>query len=206
MRLAVFVVVALCLLAPREAAASGRNPWTNIWSAEQPAAWSFGLSAATSGTAPAIAHAQVAAPRVAAFEYSDAYRRRAKIHKIASLATLPLFGTEVLLGQSVYSNVTDAKKGAHVAVGAAIGGLFGVNTVTGVWNLWEARKDPNARTLRLVHGLLMLAADTGFAITPMVAPDRDSLDFDHQRSTHRAVALTSIGIATAGYLTMLIGR
>jgi hypothetical protein len=39
-----------------------------------------------------------------------------------------------------------------------------------------------------------------------VAPDREGLNFDQQRSTHRAVALTSIGIATAGYLTMLIGR
>src|SRR5215218_5531814 len=33
---------------------------------------------------------QTAAPKPA-FEYSDAYRTRAKIHKVASFATLPLF-------------------------------------------------------------------------------------------------------------------
>ena len=46
--------------------------------------------------------------------------------------------------------------------GAGIIGLFGVNTVTGAWNLFgEGRKDPHGRTLRLVHGLLMMAATSG---------------------------------------------
>ena len=139
-------------------------------------------------------------------EYSEAYRTRAKIHRYASFATLPLFATEVALGQSVYDSPSDAKRNAHIAVGTAIGGLFAVNTVTGVWNLWEARKDPNGRKRRLVHGLLMLAADAGFAATPAVAPDRESLNYSDARRTHRAVALTSIGVGTVGYLIMLIGN
>jgi hypothetical protein len=203
MRLVFVAACSLMLLGPRDAVAA-QNPWTHIWSegaiSRASAAPLFDASvAALSDPAP-----QTPAPRVAT-EYSDAYRTRAKIHKYASFATLPLFATEVAISQSLYSNATDGKRSAHIALGAALGGLFAVNTVTGAWNMWDSRKDPNGRKRRMVHGLLMLAADAGFALTPAVAPNRDSLDYFNQRSTHRAVALTSIGIATAGYLTMIIG-
>lgn len=154
-------------------------------------------------TAPDIAP-QGSAPPPVAFEYSDAYRTRAKIHKLASFATLPLFAAEGVVGQSLYSDPTDAKRNAHLAVASGIGALFGVNTVTGVWNLIEARKDPNKRTQRWVHGLLMLAADGGFLATAAVAPGDDRNEAG-SRSTHRAVAFTSIGLASAGYLVMLLG-
>jgi hypothetical protein len=153
---------------------------------------------------------QSPAPRVAAFEYSDAYKTRAKIHKYASFATLPLFATEFALGQSLYNNPSDSKRGAHVAVGTGIIGLYCLQGVTGVWNLVEASKDPNpeGKKRRLTHGILMLASGAGFAITPMVAPGhRDRLEFGtSSASTHRAVAFTSIGIGTAGYLVMLLGH
>src|SRR4030095_8034208 len=64
------------------------------------------------------------APPAVAIEYSDAYRTRAKIHRIASFATLPLFATEGILGQSIYNNPSEAKKNAHLAVAAGIGTLF----------------------------------------------------------------------------------
>ena len=207
MRLVFIVACGLLLLGPRDAAAA-QNPWTHIWSdgatSRESARPLFDASVGMVGTVSDPA-AQTPAPRVATIEYSDAYKTRAKIHKYASFATLPLFATEVAISQSLYSNATDGKRSAHIALGAALGGLFAVNTVTGAWNMWEARKDPNGRKRRLVHGVLMLAADAGFALTPAVAPNRDSLDYFNQRSTHRAVALTSIGIATAGYLTMIIG-
>jgi nitrite reductase/ring-hydroxylating ferredoxin subunit len=51
-----------------------------------------------------------------------------KIHKVASFAILPLFATELVLGQSLYDDGgSGAKKGAHVAVGVGIGTLFGIN-------------------------------------------------------------------------------
>jgi len=207
MRLVFIVACGLPLLGPSDAAAA-QNPWTHIWSNAATSGESarplFDASVGMPGTGPDPV-AQTPAPRVAAIEYSDAYKTRAKIHKYASFATLPLFATEVTISQSLYSNATDGKRSAHIALGAALGGLFAVNTVTGAWNMWEARKDPNGRKRRLVHGVLMLAADAGFALTPAVAPNRDSLDYFNQRRTHRAVALTSIGIATAGYLTMIIG-
>lgn len=156
--------------------------------------------------APAL---QSAPAKVAAVEYSDAYRLRAKIHKIASFAMLPLFATEFALGQSIYNTPDQTKRAAHGVIGGAIGGLFAVNTVTGAWNLWEGRKDPNGRRRRWVHGLLMMAADVGFLATASLAPETESegwwRDFQGRKSTHRTVALTSIGLATAGYLTMVFG-
>jgi hypothetical protein len=105
-----------------------------------------------------------------AIEHSDAYQTRAKIHKYASFATLPLFATELWLGQSVFNappGGAGSKKGAHIAVGSGIIGLFAVNTVTGAWNMFggEGRQEKEGRTLRLVHGLLMMAADGGFLAT-----------------------------------------
>jgi hypothetical protein len=152
----------------------------------------------------AAAPADQPAVHPAAIEYSHGYEVRARIHKYASYATLPLFAGELALGQSLYNSPGDGKKGAHVAIGAGIGGLFAVNTVTGVWNLIESRNDPSKRGIRLLHGLLMLGADAGFAATTAMAPsDHDGLSDD--RSAHRTMAVTSIGLATASYLIMLFG-
>jgi len=175
-------------------------------------AWHIDWTASGAATAPLhgamttafAANDQTAAPP-RAVEYSHAYQVRAKIHRYASFATLPLFATEVALGQSLYDNPGGGKKTAHAVVGTAIGSLFAVNTVTGVWNLVEAHKDPVGRTKRLVHGVLMLAADAGFFATFLAAPDSEHGEFSDSRSTHRAIAITSVALATAGYLTMLFG-
>jgi hypothetical protein len=151
--------------------------------------------------------AQSARPK--AIEYSDAYETRAKIHRYASYATLPLFATELALGQSVYNDPaanTSAAKGAHIAVGTAITGLFAVNTVTGVWNMWESRHDPAHSKLKLIHGILMLGADAGFVATFGTGPNGRSITLDSQKQTHRTIALTSIGLATGSYLMMLFGN
>ena len=154
--------------------------------------------------------AQAPPARPVAIEYSDAHYTRAKIHKYASFATLPLFATEIALGQSLYDGTeSGSKRSLHAVVGAGIGGLFAVNTVTGVWNMWEARKDPANHTLKLLHGILMLAADAGFVATNASTPSRGRnglVTFSADASTHRAIALTSIGIATGSYLMMLLGN
>lgn len=151
---------------------------------------------------------QTARPK--AIEYSDGYLKRNKIHKYASFATLPLFATELALGQSIYNDPnarTSASRGAHIAVGTSIIGLFGVNTVTGLWNMPESRRDPNHRTLRLLHGILMLGADAGFVATSATGPGgRNNVNFDANKQMHRTIALTSIGLATSSYLMMLIGN
>jgi hypothetical protein len=149
----------------------------------------------------------------AAVEHSDAYETRKKIHKYASFATLPLFAAEVALGQSLYNTPANlgSKRTLHGIVGAGIVGLSGVNTVTGAWNMFgEDRKDPEGRTLRLVHGLLMMAADVGFVVTERLGPNsrssRQSLTYESRKATHRNVAIASISVATTGYLVMLFGN
>jgi hypothetical protein len=154
---------------------------------------------------------QAAAPRrVVAFEYSEGYKTRAKIHKIASFATLPLFAATWYMGQKVYDNPgqSESDKGVHAFLGASTGVLFGINSVTGVWNLLEARKDPSHRTKRTIHGILMLAADAGFFATALTIPDDEGTydNYNSQRSTHRTMAITSMAIATVGYVIMLFGN
>ena len=147
-----------------------------------------------------------------AFEYSEGYRTRLKIHKYASFATLPLFVAQFAVGQKLYNgNGSDGTRTAHGVLAGGTAVLFGVNTVTGVWNLSESRKDPNHRTKRMVHGILMAVADAGFVVTGLTAPESEheggELTYEgggNDRSTHRAVALTSMGIATVAYLMMLI--
>jgi hypothetical protein len=147
-----------------------------------------------------------------AIEHSQAYRTRAHIHKIASFATLPLFGAEVALGQSIYNTATvsGGKRSAHIAVGTAIIGLFAANTITGAWNMFgEDRQEPKGRSLRLVHALLMMAADAGFVATAVTGPHsnrREALTIPTGEATHRAIVFSSIGIGTTGYLVMLIGN
>jgi hypothetical protein len=145
----------------------------------------------------------------AAIEHSDGYQTRAKIHKYASFATLPLFAAEVALGQSLDGS-NDSKKSAHAVVGAGIVGLFGVNTITGAWNLFgEGWQDKEGRTLRLVHGLLMMAADVGFLATTASAPStgrNGALTFEANKATHRNLAIASVSVGTVGYLMMLFGN
>lgn len=160
--------------------------------------------------ADAIGDPQPASARPVAIEYSDGYYTRAKIHKYASFATLPLFATEVALGQTVYNDPnarTSAARNAHIAVGTGITALFAVNTVTGAWNMWESRNDPIHHKLKLLHGILMLGADAGFVATFASGPGgRVSSTLDAQKQTHRSIALTSIGVATGSYLLMLFGN
>jgi hypothetical protein len=156
-------------------------------------------------------HADTSQPlHAAAVQHSEAYRTRAKVHKIASFATLPLFAAELWLGQSIYNTPSDSKKSAHIVVGTSIIGLFAVNTVTGAWNLFgEGWHDTDGRTLRLAHGLLMMASDVGFVATSASGPggrNHMGATFDANKATHRTIALTSIGLGTAGYLLMLFGN
>jgi hypothetical protein len=147
--------------------------------------------------------------RPVAIEYSDAHETRAKIHKYASWATLPLMATEFALGESLYNDpnsLTSGMRGVHGAVGAGLIGFFGVQSVTGVWNLVES-KDAPGHTKRLVHGLLMLAAEGGFVASAVTAPGHsrnDLINFDANKATHRNIAFVSMGVGTAGYLLMLL--
>jgi len=153
------------------------------------------------------ASATIEEQRPTAYQYSDFYNTRRKIHMIASWATIPMVIGESIAGQSLYDgNGSESAKSAHGAFTAGLAALFGVNTITGVWNLLEGRHDPNGRTRRVVHSLLMLGADAGFVAAASLAPDDDDSSFTSDRSAHRNVAITSMGVAVGSYIYMLVTR
>jgi hypothetical protein len=188
---------------------TGHNPWRVDWltaGTPVPSARPFRLDIQNAAAQQTTSNQPVHA---AAVTHSDAYLLRAKIHRMASWATLPLFASQLALGAAIWDGGGDNgwKKGAHAAVGAGIVGLFGVNTATGAWNLFGESWNDSGRGMRLVHGLLMMAADAGFVATSISTPsEHRGLNFVADRDTHRNLAITSIGLGTAGYLIMLVGN
>jgi len=179
------------------------------------AALALGQTAAApsaSSAAPASASPSADTPQThpAAVTVSPGYEKRLTIHRYASYATIPLFASELILGNELYNHPDrSGVKTAHGAVSTGIVALFGVNTFTGVWNMWDDRHNPDGRRLRTAHALLMLAADAGFAATALSSPHThgpQAANFDTQRATHRNLAYVSVGVATIGYAIMLFRR
>ncbi|MEP7325412.1 MAG: hypothetical protein ABI836_05635 [Gemmatimonadota bacterium] len=155
----------------------------------------------------AVPPTAVDTPRTVAIEYGDGYYTRLTIHKYASYATLPLFALQYWSGQQLIKNNNQgAARSIHGPVAAGIYVLFGVNTVTGIWNLYASRKDPNGRARRTVHSLLMLLTDAGFVWTGALAPGHEEGSSSARADKHRTVAITSGSIALAGYLMMLVWK
>lgn len=149
--------------------------------------------------------------------HSEWYGRRLTIHRYGSYVMLPLFIAQYALGSKLLDQKTDLFEGrrttpvddglrdTHRAVAIGVGSLFLVNTTTGVWNWLESRKEPQGRTRRNIHALAMLASDAGFAYTGVLGARATDHGIPEAR-THRNVALTSFGIATAGAAYMWFGR
>jgi hypothetical protein len=141
-----------------------------------------------------------------AVDLSDAYYTRLKIHQYASYAELPVFAAEYWLGQKLMATgapVADWVKPAHVGVATGLGGLFAINTVTGVWNLVEGWSQfGDRKPLVVAHSVLMLGADAGFAIAPLVV-HRRNIDSERQ---HRTIALVSMSAATVSTVMMWIAK
>lgn len=154
--------------------------------------------------------------RPRAIEYSDWYYRRLLAHRIGAFAMFPLVGAEVALGQNLIndSHPPEWIRSAHGATAGAFAVVFGVNTLTGLWNLWDARDDPHGRTRRIAHSALMLAADGGFLLTAALAPDEEdeggvvtpATSRRHDAAVHRGMAIGSAGVAAAGAVMMWIWR
>ncbi len=152
--------------------------------------------------------------RPRAIVHSDAYYTRLTIHRIGSYAILPLFAGEWLVGQKVANQEPQrtSLRTVHGVLGAGIFGIFAANTVTGVWNLIEARHDPGAAR-RDTHVILMLLADAGFAATAATIPHRHrdpvtGLRFIDQTAMnrHRDIAIGSIAVGTIGTAIMWLWK
>lgn len=134
-------------------------------------------------------------------QYSDWYYRRLDVHRFGSYAMLPLFVAQFVAGtQLAKDEESDWAEDAHPMLAAGVGVLFASNTITGVWNLWEGRADPRDRKRRFAHATLMMLADAGFLATAMLG---DELEDGANPGTHRAVAISSMAVATIGWSLML---
>ncbi len=152
-----------------------------------------------------VTSADTIRPRRKAVTYSDGYARRVTIHKALSWAMLPLFALSYASGDQLLDKGSDAPDWAESVHPIAAGGtaaLFGANLVTGSWNLWEGRKDPNGRTRRIAHSVLFLAASGGFAYAGSIADEAE--ENGDKRRLHRNVAIGSMSLSTASWLLMLV--
>ena len=96
-------------------------------------------------------------------------------------------------------------RNGHRAGATALATVFGVNTVTGLWNLWDSRAVPTGRTRRAIHTVLMLASDAGFAYAGIKLSE-DAEQSAQARRKHRNTAYASMGVAITGAGMMLLWR
>lgn len=158
---------------------------------------------------PDLLAADTSPRRPRAIEHSDFYYVRLGIHRYASYAIVPTFIVEYALGQSLYNHPpgSSGTRTAHSVVAVGLVGLFGLNTVTGAWNLWDSRHDAPGRARRYIHAALMITADAGFVAATAVAPGRRQVIADPGRARlHRALAISSMGLALGSYGMMLVWK
>jgi hypothetical protein len=141
-------------------------------------------------------------------EVSEWYERRLRIHRYGAYTTVPLFVFQAAAGNELYhkgSGAADWARNGHRVGATALATVFSINTVTGLWNLWDSRSVPQGRTRRTIHTLLMLASDAGFAYAGIKLSE-DAEQSADARSDHRKLAYTSMGVAVTGAGMMLLWR
>jgi hypothetical protein len=141
-------------------------------------------------------------------EVSEWYERRLRIHRYGAYATIPLFAFQAAAGNELYHKGSAADgwaRNGHRAGATALATVFGVNTVTGLWNLWDSRAVEQGRTRRTIHTLLMLASDAGFAYAGIKLSEDAEQSADARRR-HRNTAFASMGVAVTGAGMMFLWR
>jgi hypothetical protein len=144
--------------------------------------------------------------RTKSIEYSGFYSARLGLHRWLSFTMIPLFIGSYVTGDQILKKSTDAPKWArqfHRPLATATAVVFSVNTITGLWNLWDSRRDSAGRTKRYIHSLLFIAAGAGFTWAgTKLANDAESSQAI--RLKHRNVALASMGISVTSWAMMLL--
>jgi hypothetical protein len=141
-------------------------------------------------------------------EVSEWYNRRLRIHRYGAYAMLPLFAFQAAAGNELYHKGSGADgwaRNGHRVGATGLATVFGVNTVTGLWNLWDSRAAEQGRTRRTIHTLLMLASDAGFAYAGIKLSEDAEQSADARRK-HRNLAYTSMGVAITGAGMMVLWR
>jgi hypothetical protein len=119
----------------------------------------------------------------------------------------PLFALQTRAGNQTFKYPRDVPEWAKTshrvgAIGPAT--VFTVNTVTGLWNLWDSRETPQGRTRRTVHALLLLASDAGFTYAGARLSEQAENTVDKRREQRKwaygsmATALTDVAVIALG--------
>ena len=141
-------------------------------------------------------------------EVSEWYERRLRIHRYGAYTMIPLFTFQAIAGNNLYNNSGAAPgwaKTGHRVGATGLATVFGLNTVTGLWNLWDSRSVPQGRTRRTIHTLLMLASDAGFTYAGVRLSEQAENSLDKRRQ-HRAWAYGSMATAVAGAGMMVLWK
>lgn len=147
--------------------------------------------------------------RARSIEVSDWYARRLAIHKTLSYVMVPVFTAQYIAGSKLYDQSTGGPaapswaRPVHKAGATTVAGIFGVNTVTGLWNLWDSRNVEDHRWLRVSHAVAMLGADAAFAYTGIKLSD-EAQNSQAKRRQHRQVALYAMGVSVGSGVVMKI--
>jgi len=159
-----------------------------------------------------VAYARVFWMRIAYQGEPGAYSEAAALAFDAEATPVPCKSFEdvfqAVAGNQLYQKSDGAPEWAKTGhrVGAtALATVFGVNTVTGLWNLWDSRAVSQGRTRRTIHTLLMLASDAGFAYAGIKLAD-EAENSAEKRKQHRNLAFASMGVAITGSGMMLLWR
>lgn len=177
------------------------------------------LPASTVETAPGIPltlhlpDAPVAAPIRAPFcsppadrqtedDVGEWYGHRLTLHRYAAWTAVAAFPVEIYTGWRLRSAGADPEwvRDTHRATVWVLGTTFAVNTVTGTWNWWDSRKEPQGRGWRTAHTLVMLAADAAMFAT---AREGQARARGEGGRWHRELAFTTAGLTAIGHLMML---
>ena len=162
------------------------------------------------GSAPAFTNDSLAVmadtirKRPKAVEVSEWYGRRLTIHRYVAYGTLPVFAAQWAAGERLYHDSREAPQWAKTThrIGATtLAAGFTVNTVTGLWNLWDSRSQPQGRTLRTVHAITMLAADAAFTYAGVKLADEAEQSVDKRRA-HRRLALQATALTAVNEIAM----
>lgn len=166
------------------------------------------LPAGVSGRPRVAAESDTVPRRRRSVEVSEWYERRLRLHRYGAYTVIPLFTFQAIAGNQVYQKGDGAPGWArtgHRAGAGALAAVFTLNTVTGLWNLWEARAVEQGRTRRTVHALLMLASDAGFTYAGARLSEQAETDAS-KRDLHRKFAYASMATALTGAGVMVFGR
>lgn len=143
-------------------------------------------------------------PRRRSIEVSEWYERRLRIHRYGAYSMIPLFAVQAIAGNQLYQDprtAPDWAKTTHRVGATGLATVFTLNTVTGLWNLWESRNVEQGRTRRTVHALLMLASDAGFTYAGVKLSEEAETSLDKRRQ-HRTLAYSSMATALSGAALM----